>query len=59
MELKNCSGEKKQKWIIDTDPGTDDMMAILYLLGKKNNEIVLITTVDGNDLFLADDFFHP
>jgi len=48
MEEKNCRGENIQRWIVDTDPGTDDMMAILYLLGKKNNEIVLMTTVDGN-----------
>lgn len=48
MELKNCSGNKVQKWIVDTDPGIDDMMAILYLLGRKNNEIILMTTVDGN-----------
>jgi len=36
-----------QKWIIDTDPGADDMMAILYLLGRKQNEVLLISTVDG------------
>ncbi len=48
MEIQNCSGKKVQKWIVDTDPGVDDMMAIFYLLGRKNNEIILMTTVDGN-----------
>lgn len=34
----------KMKVIIDTDCDMDDMMAILYLLKKKNVEVVAITT---------------
>ena len=29
----------KQKWIVDSDPGCDDMMAILYLLKRKDIDI--------------------
>jgi inosine-uridine nucleoside N-ribohydrolase len=38
----------KEKWIIDTDPGCDYMMAILYMLSIKITDILLITTIDGN-----------
>jgi inosine-uridine nucleoside N-ribohydrolase len=38
----------KQKWIIDTDPGFDDLMAILYLLNRPNTEVLMVSTVDGN-----------
>lgn len=48
MDCNKNEQEKVQKWIVDTDPGIDDMLAILYLLGRKNNEILLISTVDGN-----------
>jgi purine nucleosidase len=40
--------EKRQKFIIDTDPGIDDMMAILYLVQQPSIEIVMISLVDGN-----------
>jgi len=39
---------KKEKWIIDTDPGCDDMMALLYLLKRDDIEILMISLVDGN-----------
>lgn len=38
----------KQKWIVDSDPGCDDMMAILYLLKRKDIDILMISLVDGN-----------
>ena len=38
----------KEKWIIDTDPGCDDMMAILYMITRKNTDILMISLVDGN-----------
>jgi inosine-uridine nucleoside N-ribohydrolase len=50
MSNSNNQSQKNtniQKWIIDTDPGSDDMMAILYLLSRKQNEVLLISTVDG------------
>lgn len=37
-----------EKWIIDTDPGADDLMAILYLLNKPNTDVLMISTSDGN-----------
>lgn len=40
--------KEKLKIIIDTDPGHDDVMAILMLLAYKNIEIKAITTVAGN-----------
>jgi len=39
---------KKEKWIIDCDPGIDDMMAILYMMGHRNCEILMVGTIDGN-----------
>ena len=39
---------EKEKWIIDTDPGCDDMMAILYMMNQPNIEILMIGTIDGN-----------
>lgn len=36
------------KVIIDTDPGIDDAMAILYALGAPGIEVLAITTVAGN-----------
>jgi purine nucleosidase len=38
----------KEKWIIDTDPGCDDMMAILYMMSQKDSEILMFGTIDGN-----------
>lgn len=42
------TNNKKEKWIIDTDPGCDDMMALLYLLRRTDIDIVMISLVDGN-----------
>ena len=39
---------KKHKFIIDTDPGVDDMMAILYLIHQPSIEILMVSLVDGN-----------
>jgi purine nucleosidase len=36
------------KWIIDTDPGCDDMVAILYLLTKLKGKVELISITQGN-----------
>jgi len=37
------------KFIIDTDPGTDDAVAILIALAHfKDEELLAITTVAGN-----------
>ena len=37
------------KFIIDTDPGTDDAVAILIALAHfKDDELLAITTVAGN-----------
>lgn len=36
------------KWIIDTDPGCDDMIAIFYLLKKLVGQIDLISITQGN-----------
>lgn len=38
----------KQKVIIDTDPGVDDAIAILYALNHPNIELLGLTTVFGN-----------
>ena len=35
-------------WILDTDPGIDDALALFYLLGEASVEIVGLTTVFGN-----------
>lgn len=45
---------KKQKIIIDTDPGVDDITALVLALFDKSVDIQLITTVAGNiDLLTA------
>lgn len=36
------------KLIIDTDPGHDDAMALLYALKRKNINVLAVTTVAGN-----------
>jgi len=38
----------KEKWIIDTDPGCDDIMAILYLLNRPEVELEFISLSEGN-----------
>lgn len=45
----NFSGQSpREKWIIDTDPGCDDMVALLYMLNKKDIDIELISLCEGN-----------
>lgn len=39
---------KKEKWIIDTDPGCDDIMAILYILNRPEVELEFISLSEGN-----------
>lgn len=41
---------KRQKWIIDTDPGCDDMIALFYILNREEVEIEFISLVEGNCL---------
>jgi purine nucleosidase len=36
------------KWIIDTDPGTDDAFAILLALNSIKNNLIAISVVEGN-----------
>jgi inosine-uridine nucleoside N-ribohydrolase len=38
----------REKWIIDTDPGCDDMVALLYMLNNKDIDIELISLCEGN-----------
>ena len=38
----------KRRVIIDTDPGVDDLFAILSALGSDRLEVIGITTVGGN-----------
>ncbi len=40
--------EKQHKIIIDTDPGIDDAMAILYAFSDKRIDVLGLTTVFGN-----------
>ena len=40
--------EKKLKLIIDTDPGVDDTVCLIYALFDQNVKIELLTTVSGN-----------
>ena len=40
--------KKKIKLIIDTDPGVDDSVCLLYALTDENVEVLLLTTVVGN-----------
>lgn len=41
-------GCSKQLVIIDTDPGIDDALAILTVLGNPEVEVLAITCVRGN-----------
>jgi inosine-uridine nucleoside N-ribohydrolase len=36
------------KWIIDTDPGCDDMIAIMYLMKRLKGKIELVSLTEGN-----------
>ena len=49
-ELKEESNkkQKKEKWIIDTDPGCDDLVALIYLMNKEEAEIEFIALTEGN-----------
>ncbi|WP_127361612.1 nucleoside hydrolase [Actinacidiphila soli] len=38
----------RKRIIVDTDPGIDDALAILYLLGCEDADVVGVTTVAGN-----------
>jgi purine nucleosidase len=38
----------KEKWIIDTDPGCDDMICLFYMLNRKDIEIEMISLIEGN-----------
>ena len=40
--------DSENRWIIDTDPGCDDMIAIMYLLKKLKGKIELISLTQGN-----------
>ena len=46
MEPEN--NNTKERWIIDTDPGVDDLMAIIYVLNRPNTEVEFISLVEGN-----------
>lgn len=39
---------EKQLWIIDTDPGTDDLMCMLYMFNRPEVEILFISLAEGN-----------
>ncbi len=39
---------KKYKLIIDTDPGVDDSVCLIYALTDENVDVLLLTTVVGN-----------
>jgi len=43
-----CAKEEKRQVIIDTDPGTDDAMAILLALNSPELQVDAITVVPGN-----------
>jgi inosine-uridine nucleoside N-ribohydrolase len=45
MELAK---KNKEKWIIDSDPGCDDMMCLIYMLNRKDIEILMVSLVEGN-----------
>jgi purine nucleosidase len=38
----------KEKWIIDTDPGCDDMICLFYMLNRKDIDIEMISLIEGN-----------
>ncbi len=44
----NAMNDKKYKLIIDTDPGVDDSVCLLYALTDERAETLLLTTVVGN-----------
>lgn len=42
------NSQKTEKWIVDTDPGCDDMIAILYLIKRGCAEIMFLALSEGN-----------
>lgn len=40
--------KEKQLWIIDTDPGTDDLMCMLYMFNRPEVEVLFISLSEGN-----------
>jgi purine nucleosidase len=40
--------EARRSVVVDTDPGIDDAMALLYLAGRDDIDIAAVTTVYGN-----------
>ncbi|KAL2250758.1 uridine nucleosidase 1-like [Sesamum indicum] len=44
----NCFSKKREKIVIDTDPGIDDSMAILMAFQSPELEILGLTTIFGN-----------
>ncbi len=40
--------DKKYKLIIDTDPGVDDTVCLIYALTDEKTDVLLLTTVVGN-----------
>ena len=47
-EIKLKESLEKEIWIVDSDPGCDDMMALLYLLKRPDVDLLMISLVDGN-----------
>lgn len=48
VETSNRISDMDQKLIIDTDPGIDDAMAILFALSAPEIHLVGLTTIFGN-----------
>ena len=40
--------ENREKWIIDTDPGCDDMITLFYVLSRKEIDVEMISLTEGN-----------
>lgn len=49
MSLSANSSKTKRKVIIDVDTGIDDALAIAYLLGRREADLIGITTCFGNN----------
>jgi inosine-uridine nucleoside N-ribohydrolase len=45
---RNSTIPNKEMWIIDSDPGCDDLFCLLYMLNRKDIEIMMISLVEGN-----------
>jgi inosine-uridine nucleoside N-ribohydrolase len=48
LAVQAAQGQEKRKVIIDTDPGTDDALAILLALNSPELQVEAITAVPGN-----------